>query len=69
MLNKKVRRQATGRIHEKEYSRLIFEYAIDLVITAKRSEGLRERSLHDYTKKYGYFVKMAIGISSGYSIR
>jgi integrase/recombinase XerD len=28
-----------------------------MVIAAKRAEGLRERTLKDYEKHYGYFVK------------
>lgn len=33
------------------------EQAIDLVVAGKKAEGLRERTLKDYRKDWGYFVK------------
>ncbi|MCM3269427.1 hypothetical protein [Paenibacillus elgii] len=45
-LKKKERRIPNGaQINYREYPRLTFEQALDFVISAKRSEGLRDRSL------------------------
>lgn len=40
----------------KSYPQLTFEQAIDLVVSGKRAEGIRERTTRDYTKMWGYFT-------------
>lgn len=57
MALKKRERRASGRSNHVEYPKLTFDQAIDFVISAKRAEGLRERTLLDYVKHYGYFTK------------
>lgn len=53
MLKKKERRVPSGnRLSDVEYPRLDFQHPLDLVIIAKRSEGLRERTLMDYRKHF-----------------
>lgn len=57
MLKKKERRVPIGRrLDQEEFPRLSFQQAIDFVMNAKRAEGLRERTLVDYVKHYGYFI-------------
>lgn len=57
MLKKKERRVPIGkRPDDQEYPRLSFQQALDFAMTAKRAEGLRERTMVDYIKHYGYFV-------------
>lgn len=51
------RNRAGSRVNHTEYPILTFEQAFDIVIAAKRAEGLRERTLTDYRKHYGYFTK------------
>lgn len=41
---------------QKEFPKINFEQAIDLVIAGKSAEGLRPRTLRDYKKDWGYFV-------------
>ncbi|MCU6709287.1 tyrosine-type recombinase/integrase [Paenibacillus sp. J5C_2022] len=41
----------------KDYPELTLQQALDMVISVKKAEGLRERSLQDYTKDFGYFTK------------
>ncbi|WP_058830401.1 tyrosine-type recombinase/integrase [Paenibacillus polymyxa] len=55
-LKKRERRVPAGGRLAREYPQLSLEQAIDFVISAKKSEGLRDRSLKDYAKHYGYFV-------------
>ncbi|WP_068500629.1 tyrosine-type recombinase/integrase [Paenibacillus kribbensis] len=55
-LKKRERRVPAGGRLAREYPQLSLEQAIDFVISAKKSEGLRERPLKDYAKHYGYFV-------------
>lgn len=51
-LKKRERRVPVGAVaNHREYPRLTFEQAIDFVISAKRSEGLHDRSLSDYVKR------------------
>jgi len=58
MVLKKRKRTAIGKMAmEKEYPKITFEQAIDLVVSAKSAEGLRPRTLKDYRKDWGYFVK------------
>lgn len=55
---KKRKRTAIGKMSlEKEFPRIDFEQAIDLVVAGKSAEGLRPRTLRDYKKDWGYFVK------------
>ncbi|MFC5447607.1 tyrosine-type recombinase/integrase [Paenibacillus aestuarii] len=57
-LKKKERRVPVGaRTNVQEFPRLTFDHALDLVMSAKRSEGVRDRTLIDYEKHYGYFLK------------
>ncbi|NUU60816.1 hypothetical protein [Paenibacillus agri] len=46
MLNQKQRRAPIGRRpDQEEYTRITFQQGLDFAINAKRSEGLRERTL------------------------
>lgn len=56
-LKKRERRVPVGARVTKQYPDLSLEQAIELVIATKRTEGLRERTLRDYQKHYGYFVE------------
>lgn len=56
-LKKRERRAPVGARDVKLFPELALEQALDFVINAKKVEGLRERTLKDYTKHYGYFVK------------
>ncbi|MCQ4363028.1 tyrosine-type recombinase/integrase [Mycobacterium gordonae] len=56
-LKKRERRVAAGGRVEKLYPDIPLDQALDLVINAKRAEGLRDRTLLDYVKHYGYFTK------------
>ncbi len=56
LLNKKQRKVPIGKRQDQiEYPRLDFQQALDFAINAKRAEGLRERTLKDYDKHFGYF--------------
>lgn len=58
MLKKRTKRKpVTSRVTQKEYPKITLQQALDIVLSAKRSEGLRERTLKDYEKDWGYFVK------------
>ncbi len=58
MLKKKQRKVPVGnRLSEEEYPRITFAQALDFAVNAKRAEGLRERTLKDYEKHFGYFLK------------
>lgn len=54
MLKKRKRRIEITR---REYPELTLQQALDIVVGTKRTEGVRERTLKDYEKDYGYFVK------------
>lgn len=55
---KKRKRTAVGKMsNQKSYPKITFEQAIDLVISGKSAEGLRERTLVGYQKDWGYFVQ------------
>ncbi|MGG1553295.1 tyrosine-type recombinase/integrase [Paenibacillus ferrarius] len=54
MLKKRERRTVVSGRSYPVYS---LEQAIDYVISAKKAEGLRERTLKDYSKHWGYFAK------------
>ncbi|MEB2300329.1 hypothetical protein LAV72_11960 [Lysinibacillus xylanilyticus] len=52
MVLKKKKRTAIGKMAmEKEYPKITFEQAIDLV-SAKSAEGVRPRTLKNYHKQY-----------------
>lgn len=54
------KRIAIGKIAmEKEYSKINFEQAIDLVISTKSVEGDCPRTLKDYKKRLGLLCKVA----------
>ncbi|MEK5107238.1 tyrosine-type recombinase/integrase [Cytobacillus sp. FSL K6-0129] len=40
----------------KNFPQLTFEQAIDIVVSGKRAEGVRDRTVRDYTKMWGYFT-------------
>ncbi|MCA1027844.1 tyrosine-type recombinase/integrase [Cytobacillus kochii] len=40
----------------KNFPQLTFEQAIDIVVSGKRAEGVRDRTVRDYTKMWGYFI-------------
>ncbi|WP_404459307.1 tyrosine-type recombinase/integrase [Sutcliffiella horikoshii] len=66
-LNKRIKRKQAGKMsNQKEYPILTLEQAIDLVFAGKSAEGLRERTLRDYRKDWGYFVKW---LESNYEIK
>lgn len=56
-LKKRERRVPVGARTLREYPNLTFEQGLDLVISVKKSEGLRERTLSDYKKHYRYFLE------------
>lgn len=61
MVLKKRKRTAIGKMAmEKDYPKINFEQAIDLVISDKSAEGLRPHTLTDYKKNWGYFVKWLV---------
>jgi integrase/recombinase XerD len=56
-LNKRKKRVPVGKMtNQKEYPQLTLEQAVDLVISGKTAEGLRERTLRDYEKDWNYFM-------------
>lgn len=56
-LKKRERRVPVGARTLREYPTLTFEQGLDLVISVKKVEGLRERTLSDYKKHYRYFLE------------
>ncbi|WP_175990475.1 tyrosine-type recombinase/integrase [Bacillus sp. Marseille-Q1617] len=57
-LKKRKRKKPVGKMsNQKEYPQLTLEQAVDLVISGKMAEGLRERTLRDYQKDWNYFRK------------
>lgn len=55
-LKKRKRRVPNGTLTSKEYPRITLDQALGMVISVKRAEGLRDRTIHDYMKHYGYFL-------------
>lgn len=51
------KRKRRIRVTEQEFPQLTLRQALDLVVATKKTEGLRERTLKDYEKDYGYFTK------------
>ncbi|SDT19518.1 integrase/recombinase XerD [Paenibacillaceae bacterium GAS479] len=56
VLNKRMRRVPVNEVATQKYPDLTFEQAISLVLSAKLAEGLRDRTLKDYAKHFGYFT-------------
>jgi integrase/recombinase XerD len=52
----KRKKRRAERVSQKQYPKLTFQQALDLVIAGKRVEGLRERTLQDYIKTWRYFT-------------
>lgn len=55
-LKKRKRRVPNGTLTSKEYPRISLDQALGMVISVKRAEGLRDRTIQDYIKHYGYFL-------------
>ncbi|GAA0396648.1 tyrosine-type recombinase/integrase [Paenibacillus motobuensis] len=55
-LKKRERRVPNGARIIQEFPQLTLEQGLDFAISAKKAEGLRERTLQDYTKHFGYFT-------------
>ena len=51
------RKRRVGSIEQREIPKLTLQQAVDLVIAGKKAEGLRERTIRDYIKMWGYFTK------------
>lgn len=49
--------RVTSRSNVKNYPRLTFDQACDMVISGKKMEGCRDRTIQDYVKDWGYFKK------------
>lgn len=56
MALKRKKKRANRRVNDKQYPKLTLDQTLDLIIAGKRAEGLRERTLHDYIKSWGYFT-------------
>lgn len=41
---------------KRDYPKLTTKQAIDIVISGKRAEGMRDRTIRDYVKMWGYFT-------------
>lgn len=55
-LKKRERRVPNGARTLREFPRIRLDQALDFAVSAKKAEGLRERTLADYAKHYGYFT-------------
>ncbi|PFP30101.1 integrase [Bacillus sp. AFS073361] len=56
-LQKRARRKPVRELaNKKEYPNLTLDQALDFVISGKKAEGLRERTLTDYAKMWRYFT-------------
>ncbi|MGF9965332.1 hypothetical protein [Bacillus rhizoplanae] len=53
---KKKRRITKITNASKKYPKLTLQQALDIVISGKRAEGCRDRTLRDYMKMWGYFT-------------
>ncbi|OMF21860.1 tyrosine-type recombinase/integrase [Paenibacillus sp. FSL H8-0259] len=56
-LNKKTRKVPNGARVVQETLELTIDQALIMAVAAKKAEGLRDRTLKDYEKHYGYFIK------------
>ncbi|WP_404347509.1 tyrosine-type recombinase/integrase [Sutcliffiella horikoshii] len=55
VLKRKKKKQVGELASTKQYPKLPLEEALNIVIAGKKAEGLRERTLQDYVKTWGYF--------------
>lgn len=55
-LKRKKKRVTSLASQRKEYPNLTLNEAFDFVVSAKRAEGIRDRTLKDYRKMWGYFT-------------
>lgn len=61
MVLKKRERTAVGKMTmEKDYPKINFEQAIELVVSDKSAEGARPRTLKDYKNNWRYLVKWLV---------
>ncbi|MFS0559618.1 site-specific integrase [Terribacillus sp. 179-K 1B1 HS] len=55
-LKKKTRKRVVALSEKvKEYPELSLDQALEIVVAGKRAEGVRDRTLRDYVKMFGYF--------------
>lgn len=52
----KRKKKRVERITQKQYPKLTLKQALDMAVAGKKAEGLRERTLRDYVKMWGYFT-------------
>lgn len=57
MALKKREKRVSTRTGNKEYPKLTLKQAVDMVVSTKQAEGVRDRTLRDYVKELGYFGK------------
>jgi integrase/recombinase XerD len=52
------KRKRVTKLNEtgKSYPKLTLQQAVDIVVSGKRAEGCRERTIRDYLKMWGYFI-------------
>jgi integrase/recombinase XerD len=55
-LNKKRLRAVRTDIPSKNYPKLTLQNAVDMVVSGKRTEGVRDRTLRDYLNMWRYFT-------------
>ncbi|MCA1319766.1 tyrosine-type recombinase/integrase [Bacillus tianshenii] len=56
-LKKRARRKPVGELaHKESLPKITLDQALDFTIAGKKAEGLRERTLKDYVKMWGYFT-------------
>jgi integrase/recombinase XerD len=56
--NKRIRQKpVTQRVNQKSYPKLELGQALSIVLAGKSAEGVRERTIMDYERDWGYFVK------------
>lgn len=61
MVLKKRKRTVIGKMAmEKDYPKISFEQAIDLVVSDKSTEGVRLRTLTDYKNNCRYLVEWLV---------
>ncbi|MEB8674213.1 integrase [Bacillus thuringiensis] len=52
----KRKKKRAERTTHKSYPKITLQQALDIAIAGKKAEGLRERTLTDYMKMWGYFI-------------
>lgn len=55
-LKRKRKRAVRTDINTKPYPKLTLQQALAIVISGKTAEDVRERTLRDYVKIWGYFI-------------